>query len=86
MPSPRERWAEVERLLDRLLNLPPADRADYLSRACPNRPGVRAEVEALLRRCDEHGFLDESVQRLAAPLPQQRQRRTAVLAWRQTPQ
>jgi eukaryotic-like serine/threonine-protein kinase len=48
MGAPRERWPEIERLLDEALALPAAERPAYLDRACAGDPALRAEVERLL--------------------------------------
>ena len=64
-----ERWAEVERLLDAALDLAPAERGAYVARAAAHDPALRAEVEALLARCDDAApFLDTPVAAWAAPL------------------
>ena len=55
----RARWAEVERILDGALDLPPTERAAYLDTACTDAPEVRREVEALLAHVEtETGLLD----------------------------
>ena len=55
----RERWAEVERILDGALDLPPTERAAYLDTACTDAPEIRREVEALLAHVEtETGLLD----------------------------
>jgi len=40
-----ERWKELERLLDRALDLAPGDPAAFLEQVCPGDPELRAEVE-----------------------------------------
>ena len=42
------RWAQIEPILDRALDLPDSERASYLDRACGDDEELRAEVEALL--------------------------------------
>jgi len=47
-PSP-ERWAAIEPLCDRALDLPPENRSDFLAEACATDPALREEVERLLQ-------------------------------------
>jgi tRNA A-37 threonylcarbamoyl transferase component Bud32 len=55
-----ERWREIDRVLDRALDLPPAARAAFLTTACGADAALRAEVERLLRAKDQAGdFLEE---------------------------
>jgi formylglycine-generating enzyme required for sulfatase activity/tRNA A-37 threonylcarbamoyl transferase component Bud32 len=42
------RWQRIEALFDQAAALPVAERAAFLSRACGEEPGMRAEVESLL--------------------------------------
>jgi len=67
--SPRERWAEIERLLDQALELLPVDRAAFLERVCAGDLALRAEVERLLRAAEAADkFLEEPAPTYAAPL------------------
>ena len=67
--SPRERWAEIERLLDQALELLPVDRAAFLERVCAGDLVLRAEVERLLRAAEAADmFLEEPAPTYAAPL------------------
>src|SRR5437762_14197727 len=43
-----ERWQEVKRLLDAVLDREPADRPGFLDASCKSDAGLRAEVTALL--------------------------------------
>ena len=55
----RERWAEVEQLLDRALDVAPDRRASFMEH-CQGAPELRAEVERLLRATEAAGdFLAE---------------------------
>lgn len=66
---PPERWAEIESLLDAALELPPAERAALLERACTDDASLRGTVERLLRAHDQAGgFLEEPVRLFAAPI------------------
>ena len=47
-----ERWAQVDRLLDRILALPPEERASFVDKATQDDAELRAEVTALLRQFD----------------------------------
>lgn len=43
-----ERWQEIERLFERVLEAPASERNDLLDRECANDPALRAQVERLL--------------------------------------
>jgi serine/threonine-protein kinase len=61
-------WAEVERVLDSVLELEADERRDFLEHSVL-APAARAEVERLLRECARPpGFLDGRGLELAAPL------------------
>jgi eukaryotic-like serine/threonine-protein kinase len=65
----RERWQQLEAVLDRSLELTPAERAAYLQEACAGDAELRSEVEALLSADDEAGaFLSKSAGEVAAGL------------------
>ncbi len=65
----RERWQQLEAVLDRSLELSPTERAAYLKEACSGDPELRSEVEALLSADDEAGaFLSQSAGEVAAGL------------------
>ena len=65
----RDRWREVQALLDAVLDLPGNERETFLRRACGDRPALLVEVTELLRACTtSSGFLDEPVSLVAAPL------------------
>ena len=66
--APRERWAEIEPILDRALDLATWDRAGFLERTCSNDPALRADVERLLEATESaSSFLDEPALEYAAP-------------------
>jgi len=44
----RTRWRDVNAVLDRALDAPPADRPAIVARACDGDPALRAEVERML--------------------------------------
>lgn len=68
MISP-QRWARLEPILDRALELPPEEVSAYLDEACGDDPRLRGEVERLLRAgTEEGGLLEEGAAALAAPL------------------
>lgn len=68
MISP-ERWARLEPILDRALELPPEEVSAYLDEACGDDPRLRGEVERLLRAgTEEGGLLEQGAAALAAPL------------------
>ena len=48
----RERWRELEPLLDAALEVEPARRPAFLDRACGGDLALRAELKALLAACD----------------------------------
>jgi serine/threonine-protein kinase len=70
MISPcRERWAEVERALDRVLEAAPAERAALVGRICSHDPALRGEVDRLLRASEaSNAFLATPATVYAAPL------------------
>ena len=43
-----DRWRQVREVLATVLEQPPAERSQWLDRACAGDPGLRAEVESLL--------------------------------------
>src|SRR6185312_11904298 len=58
----------------------PAERADYLDRACQEEPELRARVEALLRAHEEaSGFLKESSDGLTATVDEPIRERPGTL-------
>ena len=64
-----ERWAEVNRVVDAVLDLTPDERALYLQTACAHDPTLRADVERLLQSCDAAAdFLERPATEYAAPL------------------
>jgi eukaryotic-like serine/threonine-protein kinase len=68
-PPHPERWRRVQAILEEAFELPPAERAGLLERACAGEPALRAEVEALLAADGEaEGFLDGPPGRYAASL------------------
>ncbi len=52
-----ERWRQVKSVLDRVLDLPPGERAAFLDQACGGDDGLRREVEVLLRHEEDPEFL-----------------------------
>ena len=66
---PRERWDQIEGLLDQALELSPRDRLTFLKRACPGPSELRTDIERLIRAAETTGgFLDEGADAFAAPL------------------
>ncbi len=59
-----ERWQEVRKVLDSVLELPLEHRAGYLDRSCSEDPTLRREVESLISSYDKAGsFLESPVQK-----------------------
>ena len=52
-----ERWRQIERLLQEALEREPAERVDFLERACAGDPGLREELELLLASQPAESFL-----------------------------
>ncbi len=52
------RWRRIEQLYQSALDLPPADRSDFLLRACGHDDSLRQEVESLLEQPSSGGVLD----------------------------
>lgn len=64
-----ERWRQIERVLDGMLDTPPEDRAGLLDEACASDAELRVAVEELLRAdALARGFLQEPAGELASPL------------------
>lgn len=75
-PAPPPAWAEVRAVLDRALDLPPAQRPAFLDTACAGNPALRAGVNRLLTLAEDTGDrLDphtaEPLRSLASELEQQ---------------
>lgn len=64
----KERWRQIEALLDRVLDLEPEERTIYLDEACGDDAVLRREVESLLE-ADKGtpGFLEEEALAFAHP-------------------
>ncbi len=61
MPEPAQ-WPRIEELFYAALDLPEAERAAFLTRACSDDDAVRHEVKSLLAaRVDAEGFLSQPV-------------------------
>src|SRR5216683_1025365 len=59
-----ERWQEVRKVLDSVLELPLEQRTGYLDRSCSEDPTLRREVESLISSYDKAGsFLESPVQK-----------------------
>ena len=70
-PSPA-RWTAVRAAAEAALELPPDERAGYLSGACGDDAALRAEVEQLVRACEDAAgsddFLREPAAAFASPM------------------
>lgn len=70
----RERWERLEPILGPALELGSEELAEYLDRVCRGEPGLRADLEFLLRAVRQAGraleILDSPAAELAAPLLQ----------------
>ena len=53
--NPAQRWREIDRLLDRALDLPIADRAAFIERECATDTGLREEVMRLVAQLETRG-------------------------------
>ncbi len=54
-------FSRIEAIFAELVDLEPAARADALAAACPDRPDLRAEVDALLAAHDRIGDADDAL-------------------------
>jgi eukaryotic-like serine/threonine-protein kinase len=64
-----ERWSELDGLLDQALELPEAQRAEFLSRACAGDLDLQQDLSDLLRACERAGqFLEVPAVQSAAAL------------------
>ncbi|HEX2521323.1 MAG TPA: protein kinase, partial [Terriglobia bacterium] len=52
-----ERWQQIDKLLERVLELEPGERRDFLDEACAGDEELRREVEALLGAHEQAGSL-----------------------------
>ncbi|MGH7580686.1 MAG: protein kinase domain-containing protein [Gemmatimonadales bacterium] len=65
----RQEWERLEAVVDRVLALPPADRASFLERACGTDDRLRHQADALLGAAERAGgFLERPVHACAAGL------------------
>ena len=60
LPVDAERWRRIQPILDRALELGPAERDRWLDTACGTEPALRADVEHLLQADAMTGVLDGS--------------------------
>ena len=66
---PEDRWAEIERLVDQVLDSEPGDRAQILARIRSDDPVIGAEVERLLEAITRaQDYLPDTAPTFAAPL------------------
>ena len=70
MTSPdHSAWARIEPILEEALDLPPAERAAFLERACGGDRALRSQVERMLAAGeDPDGPLERSIADVAGPL------------------
>ena len=54
-------WTQVQAVFQDALDLPEAQRAEYLARACAGRPDVHTEVASLLAAHERAGSFIEPV-------------------------
>lgn len=66
--TPPEVWRLTHGILTRAMELPPAEREDFLDRECGSGTSIRAEVEALLRAHDAPGPLDRLAAEVMTPV------------------
>jgi hypothetical protein len=66
-PDAPDRWPEVARILDVVLDLTPEDRPAFLDQACAGDRELRAEVEAMLAGAEANDFLRRPQPGLRAP-------------------
>ena len=83
MSISNERWADVQRVLDAALALPPENVASFLDRECGSDAELRREVEQLLDSCARAGeFLERPPLQLAVAFVQARASERAMPAGR----
>jgi eukaryotic-like serine/threonine-protein kinase len=65
----RERWIEIDRLIQRALEIPEELRASFVNHSCGDDRALAEEVlELLATDGSEHAILDHTAERFAAPL------------------
>jgi eukaryotic-like serine/threonine-protein kinase len=67
-PESSDRWPEVDRILDVVLELAPEERPAYLDQACAGDDGLRAEVDAVLAGAEARVFFETPAIAFADPL------------------
>ena len=67
-PESSDRWPEVDRILDVVLELAPEERPTYLDQACAGDDGLRAEVDAVLAGAEARVFFESPALAFADPL------------------
>ena len=63
-----ERWEQIARLYEQVLDEEPSARRAFVDRACGGDPDMRREIEALLAEEDEPGLIDRPVWSAASDL------------------
>ncbi len=66
LPTGVSRWQQLKRMLERAIELPPAEQKSYLDKACGGDPFLRRELESLVAHADANDFLTHGVARAAA--------------------
>jgi Tol biopolymer transport system component/serine/threonine protein kinase len=67
-PESSDRWPEVDRILDVVLELAPEERPAYLDQACAGDDGLRAQVDAMLAGAEASVFFESPALAFADPL------------------
>ena len=63
-----ERWEQISRLYERVLDEEPSARRAFVDQACDGDPDMRREIETLLAADDEAGLIDRPVWSAASDL------------------
>ena len=74
-PDAPDRWPEVARILDVVLELPPEERQGFLDQACAEDAGLRSEVEAILAGSEAPVFFETPAYAFADQLIQTQESR-----------
>ncbi|HEU4686741.1 MAG TPA: hypothetical protein VFS23_00195, partial [Vicinamibacterales bacterium] len=63
-----ERWQHIARIYDQAVEVPPADRDEFLAGVCGSDEDLRHQVDSLLRQDDRVAVVDRSIWSMVTPL------------------
>jgi len=63
-----DRWEQIARLHDQMLDQPPSARASFITEICGDDVALRRELETLLAQNDQPGLMDRPIWNVASEL------------------